>query len=202
MEQTSSNTDFAFEIVHQERYSRGELLLRSFLGNIYMLIPHLFLLFFINIGSIVLGFISWFAVLFTGKYPRSFFNYQVSVLRWTTRLQARMFNLADGYPSFGMSAEDKRIILHVAYPENLSRGLLLLRLFFQFIYVLIPHGFCLFFRLIASAVVMFIAWWAVLFTGQYPKGMHEFVVGTLRWSTRVSLYLSFLTDKYPPFSGK
>jgi hypothetical protein len=202
MEQTATNTEFAFEIVHQERYSRGELLLRSFLGNLYMVIPHLFLLFFINIGSIILGFISWWAVLFTGKYPRSFFNYQVSVLKWTTRLQARMFNLSDGYPSFGMSAEDKNVILHVAYPENLSRGLLLLRLFFQFIYVLIPHGFCLFFRLIASAFVMFIAWWAVLFTGQYPKGMHEFVVGTLRWSTRVSLYLSFLTDKYPPFSGK
>ncbi len=202
MEQTATNTEFAFEIVHQERYSRGELLLRSFLGNIYMVIPHLFLLFFINIGSIVLGFISWWAVLFTGKYPLSFFNYQVSVLKWTTRLQARMFNLSDGYPSFGMSGEDKNVILHVAYPENLSRGLLLLRLFFQFIYVLIPHGFCLFFRLIASVFVMFIAWWAVLFTGQYPKGMHEFVVGTLRWSTRVSLYLSFLTDKYPPFSGR
>jgi hypothetical protein len=49
---------------------------------------------------------------------------------------------------------------------------------------------------------VFIAWWAVLITGEYPKGIHNFIVGTLRWSTRVNIYLSFLTDKYPPFSGK
>jgi hypothetical protein len=202
MEQATAHSDFDFNIVHQERYSRGELVLRTFLGNLYMALPHMFLLFFITIASGILGFIAWWAVLFTGKYPRSFFDFHVSALRWTTRLQARLFNLSDGYPAFGMSAQDERIIINVAYPDRLSSGLLLLRLFFQFIYVLIPHGFCLFFRMIATFFVVFIAWWAVLFTGTYPKGMHEFVVGTLRWSARVNLYLSFMTDKYPPFSGK
>jgi hypothetical protein len=67
---------------------------------------------------------------------------------------------------------------------------------------LIPHGFLLFFRSIGVVFAVFIAWWAVLITGEYPKGIHNFIVGTLRWSTRVNIYLSFLTDKYPPFSGK
>jgi hypothetical protein len=202
MEQSTPQQDFAFDIVHQEKYSRGELLLRTFFGNLYMVIPHVFLLFFMMIASGFLGFIAWWAVLFTGKYPRSFFGFQVGVLRWSMRLQARVLNLADGYPSFGMSAQDEKIILHVAYPDNLSRVLLLVRLFFQFIYVLIPHGLLLFFRSIGVVFAVFIAWWAVLITGEYPKGIHNFIVGTLRWSTRVNIYLSFLTDKYPPFSGK
>jgi hypothetical protein len=202
MEQTATTSDFAFDIVHQERYSRAELLLRSFFGFIYIAIPHLFLLAFMGIASFVLGFISWWAVLFTSHYPPSFFNFQVAMLRWSTRLNARLLNLADGYPAFGTEATDEKIVLNIAYPQSLDRGILLLRLFFGYIYVLIPHAFCLFFRMIGMYVVVFIAWWVVLFTGKYPKGMHEFVVGTLRWATRVNVYMSFLTDKYPPFSGR
>jgi len=202
MSEPSPTTDFAFNIVHQDKYSRGQLLLRTFFGQIYILIPHAFLLFFIGIGSAILGFIAWWAVLFTGVYPRSFFDFQISVLKWSARLQARIMNLSDGYPAFGLNAEDEKIILNIQYPEKLNQGLLLLRLFFQFIYVLIPHGFCLFFRLIATMFILFIAWWAILITGEFPKGMHSFVVGTLRWAMRVNIYLSFLTDKYPPFSGK
>lgn len=202
MEQTNIQTDFAFDIVHQDKYSRGQLLLRTFFGQIYILIPHAFLLFFIAIGSGFLSFLSWWAVLFTGRYPREFFNYQVSFIRWAARVQARMLHLADGYPAFGMSSEDNNVVLHIAYPEKLNQGLLLLRLFFQFFYVLIPHGICLLGRAIITPFIIFIAWWIVLFTGEYPKGMHEFLVGTIRWATRVRLYTSFLTDKYPPFSGK
>jgi len=198
----STTTDFAFNIVHQDKYSRGQLLLRTFFGQIYILIPHAFLLFFVGIASLFFGFFAWWAVLFTGVYPRNFFHFQVALIKWSTRVQARVLNLSDGYPQFGMGAEDTNIVVNIPYPEKLNQGLLLLRLFFQFIYVIIPHGFCLFFRLIATLFVMFIAWWAVLFTGEYPQGMHNFMVGTLRWSTRVNMYLSFLTDKYPPFSGK
>lgn len=202
MEETTTTPGFAFDIVHQDKYSRGQLILRTLFGQIFILIPHGFLLFFVGIGSLILGFIAWWAVLFTGKYPRSFFDFQVSVLKWQARVRARIMNLSDGYPAFGLGAQDEKIILNIPYPEKLSQGLLLLRLFFQFIYVIIPHGFCLFFRAIATAFVIFIAWWAVLFTGEYPKGMYDFVIGTLRWATRVNIYLAFLTDKYPPFSGK
>lgn len=202
MEDTTTTPGFTFDIVHQDKYSRGQLILRTLFGQVFILIPHGFLLFFVGIGSAILGFIAWWAVLFTGKYPRSFFDFQVSLIKWQVRVQARMWNLLDGYPAFGLSGQDEKVTVNIPYPEKLSQGLLLLRLFFQFIYVIIPHGICLFFRAIATVFVIFFAWWAVLFTGSYPKGMFNFVIGTLRWSTRVSMYLSFLTDQYPPFSGK
>jgi hypothetical protein len=90
----------------------------------------------------------------------------------------------------------------IDYPETLSRGMLLLKTFFGWFYVLIPHGFVLFFYSIAALVVTFIAWWAILFTGKYPKGMFEFVVGYQRWSNRVNAYMLLMTDVYPPFSAK
>ena len=88
------------------------------------------------------------------------------------------------------------------YPEKLSRGVLLLKTFLGWLYVLIPHGIALMFYGFAVCVVTFIAWFAILFTGKYPKGMFDFVVGYQRWSNRVNAYMMFLTDVYPPFSGK
>ena len=92
--------------------------------------------------------------------------------------------------------------LSVDYPESLSRGTLLLRLFFGWLYAAIPHGICLMFYGLATFVVVIIAWFAVLFTGKYPKGMFDFVVGLYRWQMRVNAYLLFLTDTYPPFNGR
>ncbi|HBE72966.1 MAG TPA: hypothetical protein DDW31_02570 [candidate division Zixibacteria bacterium] len=90
----------------------------------------------------------------------------------------------------------------VDYPASLSRGKLLLRTFFGWAYVGIPHGICLGLMGIAAGFVMFIAWWIVLFTGKYPKGMFDFVLGYYRWGMRVGAYMGFMTDVYPPFSGK
>ncbi len=98
--------------------------------------------------------------------------------------------------------EDYPVKFEVTYPENSSRGILLLRTFFGFIYVLIPHGLILLFYGIAASVVMFIAWWAILFTGKFPKGMFDFIVGYMRWSNRVNAYMYMLTDKYPPFTNQ
>jgi hypothetical protein len=67
---------------------------------------------------------------------------------------------------------------------------------------MIPHGFVLYFRTIATSVLTFLAFFAVLFTGEYPESWHKFNVGTLRWGIRVNMYLSNMTDDYPPFSGK
>lgn len=202
MEVVNTAPEFAFDIQHQEKYSRGQLLLRTLFGWLYIIIPHAFVLFFIQIAGGILRFLAWWIVLFTAKYPQSFFDFQVSLLRWGTRLNARMLNLSDGYPAFGLNAEDSQITLTLTNPPTLSRGLLLLRTFFGIIYVLIPHGFILLFRAIAMYFVLFIGWWVILFTGTLPKGLFDFVVGTLRWGMRVSVYMMFLTDKYPPFSSK
>ena len=92
--------------------------------------------------------------------------------------------------------------LTIEYPEKLSRGMLLLKTFFGWLYVGIPHGIILILYEIAVAVVIFIAFWIILITGKFPKGMYDFVVGYYRWSWRVCAYLSFLRDEYPPFSSE
>jgi hypothetical protein len=90
----------------------------------------------------------------------------------------------------------------VEYPEKLSRGVLLLKVIFGWIYVMIPHGICLWAYSIAVGVVQFIAFWAILFTGKYPRSMFDFVVGYARWSARVTAYIGLMTDSYPPFNGQ
>lgn len=189
------------EIKHQESYSRGELLLRSFFGLFYIVIPHLFVLMFVGLAASVLGFLSFWVILFTGRYPQSWFEFQVKYMRWTVRLNARLYNLSDGYPAFGLNAADEYVTFDVAYPESVSRGSVLLRGLFGWLYVLIPHGFVLALLSIAVSVVSFIAWWAVLFTGSFPKSMFEFILSYIRWSQRVSIYMAYMSDEYPPFSG-
>jgi hypothetical protein len=191
-----------FDIKHQESYSRGELLLRSFFGFFYIMIPHMFILFFLSIASMFMGFIAFWSILFTGAYPKGMYEFQVKFRRWQLRVNARLLNLSDGYPQFGLDTEDNNVTFDIKYPESLSRGNLLLRAFFGIFYIMIPHMFVLYFRMIGTYFVIFIAWWAVLFTGEYPKGMHNFVVGTLRWAMRLGLYLGNMTDTYPAFTGK
>ena len=190
------------DITHQESYSRGELLLRTLFGWIYILLPHQFLLFFFGLWGSILSFISFWVVLFTGEYPQSFFEYQVKLMRWNLRVAARQWNLSDDYPAFGLEGSDEFSRLEVEYPERLSRGHLLLKAFFGVFYVLLPHGFVLIFRFLATSILNFLAFWVVLFTGDYPQSWHEFNVGTLRWVYRVQLYMGYMTDEYPPFSGK
>lgn len=94
------------------------------------------------------------------------------------------------------------VTFNVKYPEKSSRVLLIVRTLFGGLYVGIPHGFCLFFYAIAAMFVGFVAWWAILFTGKYPRGMFEFNVGLTRWVMRVGAYMNSWTDVYPPFTGK
>ena len=189
-------------IPYQESFSRAELLLRSFFGWLYIMIPHGIILAILGIISYFITFIAFFAILFTGKYPEGMFNFQVGVQRWQMRVTARMMNIQDGYPPFSMDSGGDTVDLHVPYPPSLSRGLLLLKVFFGFLYVGIPHGIILALRYIVVYIILFLAWWVVLFTGNYPESWHGFVVDTLRWQTRVMLYLNFMTDEYPPFTGK
>ena len=190
------------EIKRQDEYSRGELLLRSFFGLFYIAIPHAFLMFFIGIYTGILQFLAFWVVLFTGKYPQSWFETQVKMVNWSARVNAVTGNLVDGYPAFGLDGTSDKVNVDVEYPQELSRLMLLVRAFFGWLYILVPHGFCLLFRLIATGFISFLAWWVVLFTGNYPEKWHSFNVGTIRWTIRVGLYFGFMTDKYPPFSGK
>ncbi len=191
-----------FDIAQQESYSRGELLLRTFFGWLYITVPHTLVLFFVGIWSSILHFISWWVILFTGRYPASFFEFHLKMIAWNMRLSACMWNLIDGYPAIGTAGSHPAVALDVPYPQSLSRAKLLLRAFFGLIYVSIPHGFCLYFRLLATGFLNFLSWWSILFTGKIPENWFQFNVGTLRWMARLNLYVTNMTDDYPPFSGK
>lgn len=189
-----------FEIAHKQHYSRKELLLRSFFGFFYIVIPHVFLLIFASIAASMLQFISFWIILFTGRYPQSWFEFQVKFHSWNIRVNASILNLVDGYPEFGFNGKHDDITFEVPYPEQYSRVDILLRGLFGWIYVGLVHGIILMGLSIAAQLIVFIAWWIVLFTGQYPAELHSFMVGYLRWSQRVTLYLGYMSNTYPPFS--
>lgn len=185
---------------HQESYSRSELLLRLFFGWIYIILPHAVLLMFVGIAALFVNFISFWAILILGRFPRGMWNFLMNYLRWALRLNARMQNLSDGYPAFGLSASDENTSIEMSYPESTSRLITLARTLFGAFYVIIPHGICLLILGIAGIFARIIAWWIVLFTAKYPKGLHDFSTGLLRWNTKVNAYILNLTDDYPPFS--
>ncbi len=187
-------------IKHQERYSRGSLILRSLFGGLYIALPHGFLLIFMSMASSVVGIINFWSILITGKMIRPMFDFQLNLMRWSLRVSARMMNLCDGYPAFGMAHNDTDVVLDIEYPKTSNRVSVLLRAMFGLFYVLLPHAFILFFMQIGVIFVRMIAFWAVLFTGKYPQGMHAYMVGVIRWNVRVNAFMSYLTDTYPPFS--
>ncbi|HEB31833.1 hypothetical protein LCGC14_2328390 [marine sediment metagenome] len=189
-----------FVINHQERYSRGELILRTLFGGIYISIPHYFLIFFVAVWGAVLEFITFWAILFTARFPENIFSFQVRLLNWNLRVQAVTNNLIDGYPAFGLKGTSENAYLKIERPERVSRGLLLLRALLGGFYVMIPHGICLYGLGIASKFLVFLAFWAVLFKAEYPEKWHEFNIAVMRWGMRVTLYMGYFTDEYPPFS--
>jgi len=135
-------------------------------------------------------------LLFRQKYPRWWFDWNLALTRFSTRVSAYMTLLRDEYPS---TDEDQAVHIEIPYPDakvDLNRWLPLVKWFLA-----IPHCIVLWFLGIAALVSVVIAWFAILFTSRYPQSLFEFVVGVLRWSLRVSAYAFLLTtDRYPPFS--
>lgn len=189
-----------FTIKYQENYSRGELLLRFFFGFFYIQIPHFFVLYFLSIGLVFVNLFRFFSILFTGKWPKGMFDFAIKVHRYQARIIASQLDLMDGYPAFGLNVSDYSTSFNVEYQNTYSRSTLLLRSFFGGLLVF-PHIFVLLFRFILILPIRIIAFFAVLFTGRYPKGMFDFVVGTLRINFRILSYLYYFTSNYPSFSG-
>ncbi len=191
-----------FKIQYPENLSRGMLLLKAFFGFLYVGIPHGICLFFLGIASAFLLFVAFWAILFTGKFPRGMFDFIVGVNRWQYRVNAYTIFMTDVYPPFTMQKTDTDAVeFDIAYPESLSRGTLILKALLGYFYVIIPHAICLAFIGIGASFVIFISFWAILFTGRYPEGMFRFVEGYYRWSARVSAYF-WMTDVYPPFTTR
>jgi uncharacterized membrane protein HdeD (DUF308 family) len=135
-------------------------------------------------------------ILFRQKYPKWWFDWNLAVTRFGARVGTYLLLMTDVYPS---TDEEQSVHLEINYPDvkkELNRWMPLVKWFLA-----IPHYIVLFFLAIAAFVCVIVAWFAILFTGRYPRGIFDFVQGVYRWGLRVSAYAFLLvTDKYPPFS--
>ena len=181
-----------FDIEYPEHLSRWKIFLKWLFA-----IPHFVIIYLLLIVAGVLQFIAFFAILFTKKWPRGMFDFTVQIYRWTANVSAYAVLLQrDEYPPFSGESGQYPLTLEVEYDEDLSRWMIFVKWLLA-----IPHYIILLFLLLAAYVCVFIAFFAILFTGRYPRSLFDFVVGTLRWLSRVQAYSHWLmTDRYPPFS--
>jgi hypothetical protein len=135
-------------------------------------------------------------ILFRRKYPRWWFDWNLELQRFTNRVGIYLALMDDQYPA---TDQPQAVHLDYVYPDaarDLNRWLPLVKWFLA-----IPHLFVLLFLYIAAIVAVIVAWFAILFTGRYPRGLFDFQEGVLRWTARVIAYAFVLvTDRYPPFS--
>jgi Domain of unknown function (DUF4389) len=183
-------------------------------------IPHYIVLAFLWVAFVATTVIAWFAILFTGRYPRSLFDFNVGVLRWSWRVGFYASGAlgTDRYPPFTLARTHYPADVDVAYPEHLSRGLVLVKSWLLAIPQLIIVGLVttdipLWFSrrddLTAGSgatagisllgILVLIAGAALLFTGRYPRALFDVIIGVNRWVYRVLSYVALMRDEYPPF---
>jgi len=170
-------------------------------------IPHYIILAFLSIAFVVVWIIAFFNILFTGKFPRGLFDFNVGVLRWMWRVGFYSYEAlgTDKYPPFTLKSVDYPADLQVEYPEKLSKGLVLVKWWL----LAIPHYIVVMLfqgggegrsRSVGLTPILAIfAGFVLLFTGKYPESIFKLVIGMNRWSYRVCAYVALMTDQYPPF---
>ena len=168
----------------------------------FLAIPHWVVLYVLRAVAEVLAVISWFIILFTGRFPESIANFQAMYLRYQARVATYSGFLREEYPPFAFATsssdpgEVQRLRIDVRpVLEDRNRLTVAFRLILA-----IPHAVVLVALWIASLVVFVISFFAVLFTGRWPDGLRAFVVNVLRYQLRFETYLSLLVDEYPPFA--
>ena len=184
----SSDYPVQYSVDYAESRNRLTTLFRPILA-----IPLAIVGAFVVLSGFALGFSVLLTILFRGKYPRWMFDFNLELGRFLARISAYIGLLTDEYPS---TDERQSVHLDIQYPEKLNNFLPLVKWILA-----IPHIIVL---AILGDVVMplvtIVAWFAILFTGRYPRALFDFSVGVQRWGTRVGAYWLMLgTDEYPPF---
>jgi hypothetical protein len=215
-------TSTTFQATHPVRLT-GELdpnLSRwLWLVKMFLAIPHYVVLVFLLVAFAVTTVIAGFAIAFTGRYPRSLFAFNVGVLRWNWRVGFYVYAAlgTDRYPPFTLARTDYPAEFDVAYPEHLSRGLVLVKWLMAVPHLLVvgliiadllpypwtSHDWSAGFQPIGGFSVLnllvVVAGFFLLITRQYPRGLFDLLVGISRWLYRVIAYVAFMSDDYPPF---
>ena len=158
-------------------------------------IPHYIVLAFLGIGASIAIFIAFFAVLFTGTYPRGLFDFVLGVFRWSFRVGAYVSLMTDQYPPFSLEDDPGYPArLDIAYPEHVDNWRPLVHWLLAIPYLLVAH-------VLASlaGLLIFFAFFTILFTMRFPEEMFKIVRVALRWQARGNAYAVFMTTKYPPF---
>jgi hypothetical protein len=160
-----------------------------------LIIPHFFVLAFVALGAFFVAIFAFFAVLFTGRWPRGAFDYLVGTARWVYRVIAYFHLMTDAYPPFSLADDPNYPVrLTVDYPEHVANW----RPIVQWI-LAIPYLFIAGVLYWLTGVLTFIAFFTILFTKKIPRELFELMVPGLRWNVRGNAYAYFLTDRYPPF---
>jgi uncharacterized protein DUF4389 len=194
------------------RLSRGLWLVKWLLA-----LPHFIILLFLWIAFVGASVVAFFAILFTGRYPRGLFEFNVGVLRWSWRVGFYTYSAlgTDRYPPFTLNdVSDYPARVEVEYPASLSRGQVLVKWWLlalpQYLVVAVFTGGAWATWTGTSSqwiwssggligLLVLFAGIALLFTGRYPKSLYDFVLGMNRWVFRVVAYAALMTDAYPPF---
>ena len=172
--------------------------------KLLLIIPHLFVLIFLWVAYVLLTIFAFFVILFTGKYPRGIFEFNVGVMRWTWRVAFYSCSAlaTDRYPPFSLSTREYPANLEVQYPERLSRGLVLIKWWLLAIPHYIVVGFLEGGGPVGGGLTGMLAIFGavgLLFNARYPADIFRLVMGFNRWALRVVAYASLMTDEYPPF---
>jgi hypothetical protein len=164
-----------------------------------LVIPHYVVLLFVLIGALFAWIGAFFAILVTGRYPEGLFNFLAGTLHWGNRVNGYTYWMTEQYPPFSLGPEPEYPVrTRIDYPPDgkIARWRPLVHWL-----LVIPHTIIIYFLFIAEYIVILIAFFAILFTRQWPRSMFDFTVGIMRWRTRVNAYGSlWMTEQYPPFS--